>query len=99
MSAVGVTGMAPQQAPVPEQDVGTSMIIPDELVEIDYTNYEGKRAIRIVWPRRLVFKSTLWHPKPQWIIEGRDAQRGVDRDFAWKDVHSMKPFEGILDVC
>ncbi len=75
------------------------MIIPDELVEIDYTNYEGKRAIRIVWPKRLVFKSTLWHPKPQWIIEGRDAQRGVDRDFAWKDVHSMKPYEGVLDVC
>lgn len=68
-----------------------SIIIP-ELVEIDYTNHEGKRSIRLIWPKRLTFKSTLWHPEPQWILEAADVHRGVNRDFAWKDIHSSKPY-------
>ena len=67
------------------------MIIPAEIVTIDYTNHQGKRSTRFIWPKKLVFKSTLWHPEPQWIIEARDVKRGVDRDFAWKDIHSMHP--------
>lgn len=74
------------------------MLIP-ELVEIDYTNYEGTRKTYVIWPKKLVFKSTLWHPEPQWLIEARDVKRGVDRDFAWKDIHSSKPWKGdIPDV-
>lgn len=59
------------------------------IVKIDYTNYQGKREWRLVRPTgHMMFKSSAWHPKPQWVIQAIDVRRNVVRDFAMKDIHA-----------
>lgn len=62
---------------------------------LDYTNYEGKRAIREVLPDTVTWKSTLWHPEPQWLLHAFDYDKKQHRDFALKDVHrfSAEPID------
>ncbi len=58
-----------------------------EFLEIDYTNYSGKRAHYVVEPLDLNFMESPWHPGAQWILTARDVERDVIRHFAWKDIH------------
>lgn len=61
-------------------------------VEIDYTNYEGKRSRRIVTPTgRMEFVENKWHKPAQWIVEAFDHAKGAIRGFALKDIHSTTP--------
>jgi predicted DNA-binding transcriptional regulator YafY len=57
-------------------------------VEIDYTNYRGKRAVRRVKPLDLTFRSTEWHPEMQWVMRAFDVEKQEIRFFAMKDIHS-----------
>jgi len=44
----------------------------DQAVVIDYTNWKGKRRMRMILPKGLVYQSNEWHPRPQWMIEAVD---------------------------
>lgn len=63
----------------------------DRLVELDYTNHRGERAVRRVQPLGLRFESTEWHPEPQWVLQAFDLDRRAERSFALQDVHSWNP--------
>ena len=63
-----------------------------KIVEIDYTNHAGERALRSILPLRMTFKSTQWHPSAQWILEAFDIDKVAERSFAVKDIHTWTPF-------
>ena len=60
-------------------------------VRIDYTNWRGERSIRLVKPLRLEFENSEWHPETQWVLYAVDLDKGVERVFAMKDLHSWEP--------
>lgn len=59
-------------------------------VKINYTNYRGETADRIILPRRMYFGWTEWHPTPQWLLTALDLERDVIRDFAMSQIHSWE---------
>lgn len=64
----------------------------NDLVTIDYTNYRGERGIRRIKPMRIEFRSSHWHPEPQWLliaIDMRQEQHGMVREFAMAQIHSF----------
>ena len=63
----------------------------DELVELDYVNYRGEQAVRLVRPISIWFGKTDWHPGEQWILEAFDLDRQAQRSFALKDVSAWRP--------
>ncbi len=57
-------------------------------VEIDYTNYQGKRSVRTILPTgRLIAGFDAWHPDAPWLIEARDVERNVMRTFDPAKIH------------
>ena len=60
-------------------------------VRIDYTNYQGKRSIRRIIPRSIVFESNEYHPEKQWLLYAFDLEKQEFRNFAMKDIHSWNP--------
>lgn len=56
-------------------------------VEIDYTNYRGERAKRLIRPQQIWFGATEWHPKPQWLLTAHDLEKDAIRDFAMDQIH------------
>jgi predicted DNA-binding transcriptional regulator YafY len=62
-------------------------------VQIDYTNWRGKRSLRLITPGTIRWATTPWHPEPQWILGAWDEQKGAFRDFAMKDIHSWRPVQ------
>jgi predicted DNA-binding transcriptional regulator YafY len=60
-------------------------------VEIDYTNYRGRRSGRVVFPLHIWFGSDEYHADPQWLLDAFDVEKGAMRTFAMKDVHSWMP--------
>lgn len=60
--------------------------IASEQVEIVYTNYKGKTAIRKIIPNSIRFGSTSWHPEEQWLLSAHDVDKNAQRDFALKDI-------------
>lgn len=67
------------------------MIRPADLkliVTIDYTNYRGERATRRICPESISFQSNHWHPESQWLLTAFDVEKGANRTFAMKDIHS-----------
>jgi predicted DNA-binding transcriptional regulator YafY len=74
-------------------------VIPDEdlnepqsatSVRILYTNYRGVRQWRILTPIRLWHGATEWHPKPQWLLDAVDTEKGEVRSFAMTDIHEWR---------
>lgn len=64
-------------------------------VEIDYTNWRGERAKRVVTPMSpLINESNEWHPERQWLMLAQDEKSGELRKFAMKDIHSWTPVAG-----
>ena len=55
---------------------------------VEYTNYRGETARRIIIPIRMWWGSTEWHPQEQWMLTAWDVEKEARRDFAWQD---MKP--------
>lgn len=53
------------------------------LLELDYTNYAGKRSMRRVRALRPAYwGSTTYHPEPQYLLDVVDLEKGVPRTFA-----------------
>ena len=69
-----------------------------EAVRIDYTNYKGERRHRTILPSRIDFRSTYWHPKPQWLLMAFDVDKQVWRSFAIKDIHDWTPVKPAVDA-
>ena len=65
---------------------------PGQAVEIDYTNYEGRRSRRIVTPNgRMEFTENQWHTPPQWIFYAWDHAKGAERGFSYLGLHAVRP--------
>jgi predicted DNA-binding transcriptional regulator YafY len=62
-----------------------------ELVQINYTNYQGITSDRVIRPEQLYFGSTSYHPEPQWLLLAFDTQKGL-RTFAMQDIHRWFPY-------
>lgn len=58
------------------------------MVEIDYTNHAGERALRRIQPLRLRYGTTPKQDTPRWLIDGIDIARDVERSFSLKNLHS-----------
>lgn len=52
---------------------------------VSYTNWQGVTRIRRVVPMGVVFRSSQWHPDPQWLLICRDVEKDELREFALKD--------------
>lgn len=63
---------------------------PQQVVTIGYTNYRGETADRRIIPRSLRFASSEWHPQPQWLLDAFDVEKGAERSFAMRDIHSWQ---------
>jgi len=66
-------------------------MIPNQIVEIDYVNWRGKRSIRRILPLTMHFASSRWRPESQGLVNAEDLGRGELRDFAMTDIKSWKP--------
>lgn len=60
------------------------------LVRIDYTNWRGERAKRLIEPLGLTFGASEFHPQPQYLIPAIDHEKKAERVFAAKDIHSWE---------
>lgn len=60
-------------------------------VVIDYTNWRGERATRVIEPWSITFGRTEHHPERQWLIKAWDIEKEAVRTFAMKDIHSWQP--------
>ena len=60
-------------------------------VEIDYTNYRGERAKRLIRPMSICFAANEYHPTVQWLIEAVDLEKDAIRTFAMTQIHSWVP--------
>lgn len=64
--------------------------VPNQIVEIDYTNHRGERALRKIIPKTIEFGSTEWHPTGQWLLNAWDIDKMADRSFAMNQIHSWR---------
>ena len=58
----------------------------EQLVQILYTNWEGKTELRTIVPSQISFMKTVWHPEEQWVLLAWCCNRKADRIFAIKDI-------------
>lgn len=59
---------------------------------IDYTNYRGERSLRTIMPIEIgFFEIDNYHGNNQWLLRAFDFDKGAERRFALKDIHSWKP--------
>lgn len=65
----------------------------EQVVYVLYTNWEGKTAWRRVIPFQMPpqFRSTSWHPEPQWLLLVWDLDKKAERSYAIKDIHRWVP--------
>ena len=57
---------------------------------LDYTNYQGKRALRRVTPLMLFMGETEHHPAFQWLFKAFDHDKQEERDFSVASIHSIQ---------
>ncbi len=71
-----------------EQLVPEGAITPQTLgvVEVVYTNWEGKTAIRKILPMRLYFGETEYHKGQQFLLECFDVDKQAPRTYAVRDI-------------
>lgn len=58
-------------------------------LKFEYVNWEGKRAIRTVMPKKLWYGSTKWHPEEGWLLKAHDLDKDAERDFAVEDIQKF----------
>jgi hypothetical protein len=58
----------------------------DKTMTVLYTNWRGETAKRDIEPLRIWWGNTEWHPDNQWMMEAKDVEKGVMRDFALRDM-------------
>lgn len=61
---------------------------PEKGVNVLYTNWQGKTAIRRIVPIEVKWETSEWHPEPQWILDAWDIEKDARRSFAMKDIRS-----------
>ncbi len=61
-------------------------------VFIDYTNYRGERAWRLIdcAASTTRFGTSEYHTEPQWLMKALDVAKGEEREFAMKDIHETR---------
>lgn len=59
-------------------------------VRIDYTNWRGERASRVIVPDNIFFGSNEWHPELQWLLNAWDAEKDDNRTFAMANIHKWE---------
>lgn len=74
-------------------EVIAKAISKDVTIEIDYENYRGERAWRVIAPTCLKWGETEFHAGEQWLVDAMDVARGVERTFALAGVHDWKDGE------
>lgn len=57
---------------------------------VEYTNWRGETARRVIIPISMWWGKTEWHPQEQWMLTAWDVEKEATRDFAWQD---MKPVQ------
>ncbi len=55
-------------------------------ITVIYKNWRGETAVRRIKPISQWFGATEYHPEPQWLMKALDVEKGVERDFAIKDM-------------
>lgn len=60
-------------------------------VRIEYTNWKGFKAERLVTPQYLWFGATEWHAQEQWLLRAFDHGKNEHRDFAMQDISAWEP--------
>lgn len=70
-------------------DAAASAMVRGQTIEIDYTNYRGRRGTRRIEPQRIWFGSTDYHREPQWLMDAFDLGRAAIRTFALRDIHGF----------
>lgn len=56
--------------------------------QIDYTNWQGHRAVRTILPIKLFWGEVEFHPGKQWLLEAYDFDKDAVRYFAVKDINA-----------
>jgi hypothetical protein len=62
-------------------------IIEAQTIYILYTNWEGKTAVRHIFPIKMWFGHTEWHPDDQWLLTAWDLDKDAERTYAKADIH------------
>lgn len=62
----------------------------EKRVIIDYTNWRGERAVRIIEPITFYWGKNEFHPEPQWLLEAIDYDKKERRVFAMKCIHEWR---------
>lgn len=57
---------------------------------VDYTNWRGETARRVIRPIRMWWGKTEWHPEKQWMLTAWDCEKNAVRDFAWQDMRPVQ---------
>ena len=60
------------------------------IVTFEYTNYEGKTAIRKVRPYQLLFTSNAYYKTPQWLLLGFDIDKKAMRSFSMEKIKNWQ---------
>jgi predicted DNA-binding transcriptional regulator YafY len=69
-----------------------------EVVRVVYTNWKGETSIRHIAPIEIFFGSNEWHTEEQWLLLALDVDKGAERTFALKDIHTWKAAPRGTDV-
>lgn len=66
---------------------------PTRDVVIDYTNHRGERRERRIMPldRPPQWENNEFHRETQWVLYAIDLEKGAERGFAMKNIHSWRP--------
>lgn len=63
-------------------------IIPEQIVQIIYTNYRWETDTRDIMPIKIWFGKTERHPEDQRFLDAIDISKNALRNFAIKDIKS-----------
>lgn len=69
------------------------LIAKRQVVQIDYTNYRGERAVRRVLPMYPYVRwgNSIYHVEMQWLLCAFDMEKNEYREFSFTDIHSWSP--------
>lgn len=65
-------------------------IKPNDLIEFDYINWQGKKGHRKVEVMDLYYGSNEYHPEEQWLLRAFDLDKAKERFFAMKDMSNIQ---------
>lgn len=84
--AIGFNGLPTASIEWEETDVSRRVVI-------DYTNWRGIRAKRLISPNGLKYAVSVYHKADghQWFVVAMDVEKKASRDFALKDIHAWEP--------